>query len=217
MKILAEPVTPGTEDNHIGPCIRVEKVEAHNMDKPWYRKLFSRTPVLPVKSTRSSADEGDAEAQFALGIHFGAGEGALPDYPEAARWYRKAADQNHHLAQFNLGMMYALGQGMPPDDDASAGWMRRAADGGDVGAQFNLGMRCHRASISGPKAEKAESRIEAFKWFHLAAAQGYLDSEACCERVTVDMTAADVTEGNKRAAAFTVGKAGGKANAGGVN
>ncbi len=187
------------------------------MDKPWYRKLFSRTPVPPVKSIQCSADEGDAEAQFALGIKFGAGEGAAQDFPQAARWYRKAADQNHRLAQFNLGMMHALGQGMPQDDATSALWMRRAADGGDAGAQFNLGMRCHRASISGPRAEIVESRIEAYKWLHLAAAQGYLDSEACCERVTVDMTPADVTEGNHRAADFAPEKSGGMLSVGGVN
>lgn len=187
------------------------------MDKPWYRKLFSRTPVPPCKSTQSSADEGDAEAQFALGIKFGVGEGASQDFPQAARWYRKAADQNHRLAQFNLGMMYAMGQGMPQDDATAASWMRRAADGGDVGAQFNLGMRCHRASISGPPAEIAESRIEAYKWLHLAAAKGYMDSEACCERVTVDMTPADVTEGNHRAAVFTAAKTGGTLHAGDVN
>jgi TPR repeat protein len=51
-----------------------------------------------------------------------------------------------------------------------------------------------------------ESRIEAYKWFHLAAAQGYKGSAAACERVTLGMTREEVTDGNQRAAAFEVRK-----------
>jgi TPR repeat protein len=52
----------------------------------------------------------------------------------------------------------------------------------------------------------AESRVEAYKWFHLAAAQGYKGSDAACERVTLGMTREEVVDGNQRTAAFVVRK-----------
>jgi TPR repeat protein len=171
------------------------------MDKPWYRKLISHRPVSGLLVTQAKkAEEGDAEAQFGLGLKFANGE--AQDYLQAAQWYRKAADQNHSLAQFNLGMMYAQGQGMAPDEGEAVRWIRRAAEQGDAAAQFNLGSRYHRASVSGLEMDAAESRIEAYKWFQLAAAQGYKNSLLTCEPVTLRMTHDDVAEGNDRVATF---------------
>ena len=166
----------------------------------WYRKLFSRARQPDLNGTRAQADGGDADAQFALGLKYGNGEGDLQDFPQAAQWYRKAADQNHALAQFNLGIMYAKGQGMPRDDAEAVMWIRKAAEGGDAGAQFNLGARYHRASLRDVQMDAVESRIEAYKWFQLAAAQGYKDSVASCERMTLSMSREEVVEGNHRVA-----------------
>jgi TPR repeat protein len=163
-----------------------------------------RQGVTGLNALEAQADQGDAEAQFGLGVQYGSAIGVGLDFAQAARWYRRAAEQDHALAQYNLGLMFARGQGMLPDDAAAAEWMRKAADGGDAGGQYDLGTRCHRASVDTlalrPKA--MESRIEAYKWFHLAAAQGYKDSLTARQRVTVNMTRAEVDEGNRRAAAF---------------
>ncbi len=172
------------------------------MDKPWYKKLFDHTSKISLQSTHSKADQGDAEAQFRLGLKYAAGEGEALDNAQAAQWYLKAASQSHALAQFNLGMMYAQGQGMPRDDAKAVVWFQRAADQGDAGAQFNLGMRQHRASGTGVPEAALESKLEAFKWFHLAAAQGYKGSGAACERVTLSMSREELADGTRRAAAF---------------
>ncbi len=152
------------------------------------------------------ADAGDAQAQFMMGLRLSSGAGALLDLVRAAEWYRKAADQNHPVAQFNLGIMLAEGQGMKRDDAAAIGWIRRAAIAGDAGAQYNLGLRCHRDSISHEPTGAIESRIEAYKWFQLAAAQGYKDSATSRARVTSNMTHADVAEANLRATQFQPSK-----------
>ena len=172
------------------------------MEKPWYRKVFSQASSPESSDTRARAERGDAEAQFDLAVSYGSSAGERLDFAQAAIWYRKADEQNHSLAQFNLGVMYARGQGVAQDDAEAARWIRRAADQGDAGAQFNLGMRCHRASMGPGKADAAESRVEAFKWFQLAAAQGYKDSVASRDSVTRNMTRAEVTEGNQRATGF---------------
>ena len=103
---------------------------------------------------------------------------------------------------FNLGQMFAQGHGVTHDEKTAVMWMRRAADGGDAGAQFNLGNRCYRASMKTAASTAAESRIEAYKWYSLAAAQGYGTSQSSCDVVTMSMSREEVAEGNQRAAAF---------------
>ena len=174
------------------------------MDTPFFRRLFSRPQkpaVETTETTESRAGLGDAEAQFNLGVRF-AGEGAAQDYAQAAHWYRKAADQSHSLAQFNLAIMYAAGQGVPQDEAQSRVWMQKAADRGDAGAQYNIGMKLHRASVEGLPEAAPESRIQAYKWLQLAAAQGYRSSEAAWAFVALGMTREDVAEGSRRIAAF---------------
>jgi TPR repeat protein len=121
-------------------------------------------------------------------------------------WYRKAAEQNHFLAQFNLGIMYAHGQGVTRDAVQSRMWLGKAAQQGDAGAQFHLGNNCHRASFRQVPADASESRIEAYKWYRLAAAQGYQGSEMAHATLTLNMTRADVAAGNQRFAAFEMEK-----------
>jgi uncharacterized protein len=151
--------------------------------------------------TRDAAVDGNAEAQFALGLLLAAGP-APQDYAQALQWYQKAADQNHRLAQFNLGQMFAQGQGMPRSDSMAVMWIRRAADGGDSGAQFNMGDRYARASMHGSEMDAAESRIESYKWFTLAAAQSYRDALVRSDSATMKMTREEVTEGNRRVNTF---------------
>ncbi len=172
------------------------------MEKSWFGKIFSRSQKSPPAAVRPDVDYVDAEAQFGRGLQFATGSGAAQDYAQAAYWYRKAAEQNHGLAQFNLGMMYARGQGIAQDNAQSAVWFGRAAKLGDAGGQYHMGRNCQRASMEGLPAEAPEARIEAYKWFQLSAAQGYLDSEGAYAPLTVKMSREEVAEANQRVARF---------------
>lgn len=174
------------------------------MDKPWYRKLFSRPQKPDLEVTHHTADYGAAEVQFNMGLKFANGEGAAQDYVQAAEWYRKAADQSHSTAQFNLGMMYANGQGVARDYAQSAMWYGKAAKQGDASAQFNLGRSCHRASLRGDPEDASESRIRAYKWYHLAAAQGFKVLDAASTSLVLSMTREDIADGDQRVADFAV-------------
>src|SRR5437879_3948591 len=174
------------------------------MDRPFYRRLFSRSKDHPLEATGATAEGGDADAQFSLGLRL-VHDGAAQNYVQAAHWYQKAADQNHPGAQFNLGVMYATGQGVSRDDTLSRMWIGKAADLGDPGAQYTLGMRQWRVSLDEGPENARESRIEANKWLRLAAAQGYASSEVNCDAIALRMTTEDVAEGSRRAAAFVPG------------
>ena len=178
-----------------------------SMEQPWYQKLFGSTALATLETTKAKADSGDAVAQFGLGFKYANCDGEAQDYVQAAQWYLKAADQSHSLAQFNLAVMYAKGQGVPKDDTKALVWFQKAARLGDAGAQFHLGMREHRAINAGLAKDAIESRIEAYKWYHLAAAQGYHGSASACESVNLSMTEEQVADGNRRAADFLAASA----------
>ena len=72
---------------------------------------------LPDKATNiakyiQAAKQGDAKAQFNLGLSYDRGEGVEKNYETAVEWYRKAAEQGYAKAQTNLGLSYDLGEGV---------------------------------------------------------------------------------------------------------
>jgi len=81
--------------------------------------------------TRTLAEQGDASAQFNLGVAHLDGEGVPQDYVEAVKWFRKAANQGHADAQYNLGVMYERGVGVPQDSAEAYVWFNLAASNGD--------------------------------------------------------------------------------------
>ena len=52
------------------------------------------------------AKQGDAVAQYNLGVMYAQGQGVPQDYKTAVKWYRLAAEQGNADAQYNLGVMY---------------------------------------------------------------------------------------------------------------
>ncbi|MGH7181126.1 MAG: tetratricopeptide repeat protein, partial [Nitrospiraceae bacterium] len=93
--------------------------------------------ALAARIFRPLAEQGDAKAQYNLGVMYDKGQGLPQDYQEALKWYRKAAEQGQ--AQNNLGAMYDDGQGVPQGYQEALKWYRKAAEQGQVQAQYNLG------------------------------------------------------------------------------
>ena len=120
-----------------------------------------------VDRYRRAAEQGDAEAQFKLGVSYANGEGVGEDDGEAAKWYRKAAEQGHAEAQFKLGVSYGNGWGVAKDEQEAAKWYRKAAEQGHAEAQFKLGVRY--ANGEGVREDDGE----AVKWYRKAAEQGH--------------------------------------------
>ncbi len=121
---------------------------------------------LPLDELRARAEQGDAQAQYNLGVMYATGRGVPQDDAEAVRWWRLAADQGDAEAQYNLGVRYADGRGVPQDDAEAAKWFRRAAEQGAAKAQHNLGFMYENGR--GVRQDYAE----AVRWFRKAAEQG---------------------------------------------
>jgi hypothetical protein len=84
-----------------------------------------------AKWYRRAAEQGNAGAQYNLGVMYYQGRGVPQDDAAAAKWYRLAAEQDYASAQRNLGVMYYNGQGVPQDYIQAHIWFNLAASEGD--------------------------------------------------------------------------------------
>ena len=100
-----------------------------------------------VVQWRKAANQGEAEAQYKLGIAYSIGEGVpRPSYVEAVRWWRKAALQKHPDAQYKLSKAYSHGKGIAQNDAEAKRWLRKAAENGHPDAK-NLVMMENMGSM----------------------------------------------------------------------
>jgi len=90
------------------------------------------------------AEDGDAEAQYLLGMAHrpdGGPAGELREDEEwAAYWLGKAAEQDHPKAQLEVGMLYLNGHGVEENEQTAAAWISVAANQGLAQAQYQIGM-----------------------------------------------------------------------------
>ena len=141
----------------------------------------------------SAAQQGDARAQYMLGLMHENGRGVPANNTDAMKWYRMAAERGHAKSQYNLGAMHERGMDLPSTQSsgdvlgealgvsvapahtahrlglsnaAAAKWYRMAANQGLVDAQYNLGLMY--ASGSGVP----ENYVGAYLWWTVAKAYG---------------------------------------------
>jgi uncharacterized protein len=93
-----------------------------------------------LREWRPLAEQGDARAQYNLGVLYRKGRGVPQDDVQARRWYEKAAAQGQAKAQYNLGTLYLNGGGVPKDYQQALRWFRMAADQGEALAQTKIGI-----------------------------------------------------------------------------
>ena len=113
-----------------------------------------------LRLLRPLADQGDAQAQYNLGILYENGQGVQQNDAEAVKWYGKAAEQGYGDAQFNLGHMFVKGLGVPQNYVQAHMWFNLAAMAGDQGAATN---RVNVAALMTP-AQIAEAQKLAREW-----------------------------------------------------
>ncbi len=89
---------------------------------------------IDIKNLETRANNGDIEAQFALGTAFDWGAGVSANGRKAKKWYQKAADNGHAEAQNSLGSGY---QAEKNYTDAKF-WYEKASAQGHALATHNL-------------------------------------------------------------------------------
>jgi hypothetical protein len=119
--------------------------------------------TVDYKRYLEAAEQGDAIAQYKLGLIYFTGEAGVPkDHSQAAKWYRKSAEQGNTVAMTLLGMF---------GDAEAFRWSRIAAEQEHPPAQCRLG-NCYFYGHGVPK-----ERTEAVKWYRKAAEQGHATAQ----------------------------------------
>lgn len=123
------------------------------------------------------AKQGDADAQYNLGLLHANGWGVPKNPREAMRWYTLAARQGVADAQFNLGLFYAEGLGTFRSDRDAVEWWELAAKRDHAEARFNLGLMYAYGRGCDQETSAAIREWEA------AAARGHPGAAATLKRV----------------------------------
>ncbi len=154
-----------------------------------------------------AAEEGDPEAQNAVGEIFERGLGTVPNEELAAVWYRRAAEQGYKAAQVNLAMLYEAGRGVPRDQRIAMNWYRRAWGISDdelvlrseVEADAHARARAMAEAERKAEEERAEAARQAEEERKAEAARN-AESERRVTARRVETVSADISADSKEAA-----------------
>jgi len=121
--------------------------------------------------TRWKAENGDAMAQYHLGVMCETGNGVFQTTTEAAKWYQKAAFQGVAQAQLALGLKFLNGDGITKSDAEALLWLRKAAEQGQAEAQYLIGNLYREGRGT------ARDLLQASKWYRKAADRGHAEAK----------------------------------------
>lgn len=120
-------------------------VNAINQDMP--KDMSKERQVSPQEDKTAvgqwtlAAEQGNANAQFILGLMHDDGEVVTRNSRTAVKWYKQAAEQGHALAQGKLIAMYASGTGTPKSNVNAYIWAYIAEKNGNkLGAELRADL-----------------------------------------------------------------------------
>ena len=149
--------------------------------------------AIALMKLRPLAAQGDASAQYSLGLMHEYGQGVRQDDAEAVEWYRKAAMQGVALAQYKLGVMYDNSWGVPRNDTEAVKWYAKAAEQGHPLAQHDLALMY----VSGAGVPK--DYVRAHMWLNIAVAFGNSIMVKHRNRIAKKMTPHQIAESQRLA------------------
>jgi TPR repeat protein len=118
------------------------------------------------KFLQDKANNGNALAQYKLGLQWIKKGKNQKNYLKAATWFKLAAVQGLKEAQYSLGVLYDTGVGLEKDESQAFLWYHAAASNHHPMAQFNI------ANLYLVRASGKEDFESALSWFELASKNG---------------------------------------------
>jgi len=111
---------------------------------------------------RKLAGQGDADAQWQMGVRYHNGEGVPRDDVQAMQWFLRAAEQGHATAQATLGAYYWAGRGVPQDLSKAYFWSALALAEGDENSKSRLEGLASQMT----REQISAARQQAEVWLH---------------------------------------------------
>jgi TPR repeat protein len=141
-------------------------------DKPQADSVLTPRQAAALEALQKSAESGDAQAQYRLGLLYGNGEGVALDHAQAEHWFTEAARQGHEDALLNLAWLYATGTGVEMDEPRARELYLLAADKGSGKAAYVVATM-YRFGQHGSERDMAR----ALRYYQLAADKGVASAQ----------------------------------------
>jgi uncharacterized protein len=124
-----------------------------------------------MKEWTPLAEQGDASAQFNLGVMYSKGKGVTQDDAEAFAWMERSAKQKYGPALSELGLYFERGLGTEKNENLAFIMYRKSAIGDWPGGQKRLGNAFGRGLGTDSNDQLA------YMWMFLAKENGYKKSD----------------------------------------
>jgi GAF domain-containing protein len=157
----------------LGMVVAVVAMAAGYLAAPTIEKRWADSPQASQRSLhlqraqpqsladlRKLADQGDADAQWQMGIRYHNGEDVPRDDVQAMQWFLRAAEQGHVTAQATLGAYYWAGRGVSEDLSKAYFWSAIALAEGDENSKSRLEGLASQMT----KAQVSDARQQAEIW-----------------------------------------------------
>lgn len=117
-----------------------------------------------------AAAQGNAVAQYQLGVIFERGQGVPHDLTTAISYWEAGTAQNQPACCNCMAVAYETGEGKQRDMKTALSWYSKSADNGSRVALFNLGL-CFKLGQGMPT-----NLLAALQWLTCSADRGYADA-----------------------------------------
>ncbi len=158
----------------------------------------AQTPISPAElaALTTKAQQGDAQAEFTLGVGYFTGAAGSVDHGKAVAWLQKSADAGHAYAQANLASLYISGVGVPKDDVAAFSYFQKAAMAGLAKAQDNV------AYMYAVGMGVDQNYKMAYVWYDLASRNGMPEDAQMRDTALMNMPLNEIDNARKLAGAL---------------
>ncbi|MEZ0223358.1 MAG: tetratricopeptide repeat protein [Alphaproteobacteria bacterium] len=161
---------PLAEQGNPNAQVTIGKIYRVNTSRDVFRSGYFTVPhdeVEAMKWFQQAAKQGDAEAEWQIGILYDFGHpGIKGDKAAAKKWCLKSANDGYPVAQHSVGRMYEHGElGLDQNYEEALKWYSKAASQtnkeGSINAQYAIGRMYERGS--GVK----QDYVQAYMWYSL--------------------------------------------------
>src|SRR3984893_523787 len=135
---------------------------ATDRDSSGQRSSDQRVQAKSLPELRNLDGQGDAEAQWQMGVRFHNGEGVPHDDAQAMQGFQGAAEQGQVTAQGALGAYYFAARGVPKDLSKAYFWSVIAMAPGDEISKGRLEVLASQMT----RAQVYAARQQAEVWIH---------------------------------------------------
>src|SRR6202051_122899 len=123
------------------------------------RSTGSGRQIKTLAELQRLSRQGDADAQWQLGLRYHDGEEVAQDDAQAMQWFLRAAEQGHAIAQATAGAYYWAGRGVPQDLSKAYFWSAIALAQGDENSKSRLEGLASQMTRSQVSAARQQAEV----------------------------------------------------------